>query len=365
MTHFVLPRQAAFLLLAAVALAACVLTSVDNAPTATTPPLTLATPTAAPVATDIPLPTVEPSPTAPAPSIALLGHFDGAPAGSVSALSLAGIKTLGTNPIDVIDLPAPDAAALASAAAAHTLVITAGADWADATRAAAQQNAQTVFVGVDQPGDDALPNYYTLGGPGGRLDEEAFLAGALAGYITQARIVGAVLPSAADLDGKLTLNGFTHGLRYSCGDCKLWVIEVAPADTDTASGAAARLQNVRADVMFAAPGPAGEAALQAAASGGMRIIGVGRDYASQTDHALGSILRRPDQTLPSLVAALLAKETPAHTNPFDLASGSLSLAPTFGPDVSPATIALMNDLVAQLTSGNLDTGVDPATGDER
>jgi hypothetical protein len=68
-------------------------------------------------------------------------------------------------------------------------------------------------------------------------------------------------------------------------------------------------------------------------------------------------------TLPSLITGLLSGAPPAKSLPFDLANGNLTLAPTFGPDVSPAVVQLMDELIQQLASGLLDTGVDPATGE--
>lgn len=382
-----LPLKAAFLFLAAAGLAACALGSIDGGGPEDTPSApTAQPPTLGPGAAGSPAPpAVEPPPataTAPAPSSITVGFVARAansPAGSIPALSRDGMQIAASMDsalfqLEVIEIEAlnsadPDAALTQAAGRGHKLIVVAGADLAEAARRAAQAHPEVTFVGVDQPADDALANYYTLGGPGDRLDQEGFLAGALAGYVTKQRVVGIVV-LANTLESKLYANGFTHGLRYACGDCKLWTIELQSAtDLETGAGTADRLKNVNVDVMFAAAGEAGDAGIEAAAAQGMWVIGAGQDYAltlpSAADRVLGSVLRRPDLTLPSLITGLLSGAPPARSLPFDLANGNLTLAPAFGPDVSPAVVRLMDDLTQQLASGLLDTGVDPATGEAK
>src|SRR3990172_4109208 len=177
-----------------------------------------------------------------------------------------------------VDSADPVAAFRMAAGRGDAIIIVVGAELADATRTAALEYPDIIFVGVDQPEENAPPNLFIIGGRGNRTDQEGFLAGALAGYVSSTRIAGAVVEGGT-LDGKKYANGFTHGLRYSCGDCQLVVIELAnKTDLEAGAGTAARLQNVNADVMFAAAGEAGEAALEAAAARGIWIVGVGRDY---------------------------------------------------------------------------------------
>jgi basic membrane protein A len=388
MSRFVSPSfRTAFLFLLVVTFTGCALGSLDGGGPEDTP-LIPATelPTPEPVATDAPTPpSVVPllaTATAPASSpitVGFVARAANAPPGSIPALSQDGMQIAASMDsalfqLDVIEIDAlnsadPDAAINMAIGRGHKIVVVAGAGLAGAARRAAQAHPDITFVGVDQPTDETLANYYTLGGSGDRLDQEGFLAGALAGYVTKARIVG-VVALANTREGKLYANGFTHGLRYSCGDCKLWTIELEnAADLETGAGTADRLKNVNVDVMFAAAGEAGEAGLKAAAAQGMWVIGAGQDYAltlhSAADRVLGSVLRRPDLTLPSVITGLLSGAPPAKSLPFDLANGNLTLAPTFGPDVSPAVVQLMDDLTGQLASGLLDTGVDPVTGEVR
>ncbi len=372
------PLKAAFLFLLAVVLGRCAFGSIDDSGLTATPvEATNAPPITVAVATESP--TVEPSPTVPPVSTVTVGFVAraaNAPAGSIPALSLSGLQAAASaNPalfqLDIIEIEAlnsadPETSINMAVDHGDKMVVTAGADLAEATRRAAQGHPEVVFVGVDQPDDETLANYYTLGGPGSRLDQEGFLAGALAGYVSKQRIVGLVVV-ASTLEGKLYTNGFIHGLRYSCGDCKLWTIELENAvDLEAGAGTASRLKGVNVDTMFAAAGEAGRAGLEAAAAQGIWVIGLGQDEAAtlpiDSERVLNSILRRPDLLLPSWIINFLAGAPPAKSTPFDLANG-LSLAPNFGPDVSPAVVQLMDDLIPQLASGFLDTGVDPATGE--
>ncbi|MBM4423504.1 MAG: BMP family ABC transporter substrate-binding protein [Chloroflexi bacterium] len=362
------PRTAAVLLLLAVALTACATPSPGLGES--TPALAPVVPTVEPLPASAP--TLEPSPT-PAPTlIGFVGHIASAPAGSIAALSLEGahiaaaahLAQLDVVDIDALDSADPAAAIGMTAERGAIIIIVAGSELADAARAAAQNYPAIKFVGVDQPADDSLANYFTLGEPGDRLDEEAFLAGALAGLVTTEREVG-IAVVGGERESKLYENGFRHGVRYTCGDCELWVVTLTdPNDTVAGTESAARLQRARVDVMFAASGPAGDSGLEAAAALGMWVIWSGRDLTAATDRALGSILRRPDLSLPGLIGLILNGESPPHAA-FALANGNLSLAENFGPDVSPAVIQLMSDVVAQLSSGALDTGVDLAAGEEK
>lgn len=366
------PRRAAVLLFFGVFLAACATASpgIDNSTPA--PASLVPTPDFTPTS----IPTLAPSPTPEPTLIAFVGRISSAPAGSITALSLDGaqiaaaahLAQLDIVDIDALDSADPEAAIRMAAERGPALVIVAGNDLADAARSAAQQYPAIQFVGVDQPAVDSLANYFVIGEPGNRPDEEAFLAGALAGLMTREREIGLVVAGGAR-EGRMYENGFRHGLRYTCGSCELWVAALDNSD-DTLAGteAAERLQRARVDVMFAAAGPAGESGLEAAAAQGIWAIGYGRDLtvtaSAGTDRVLGSVLRRPDISLPAVIGALLAGRTPPHIS-FALSNGNISLAENFGPDVSPAVVRLMGDIITQLSTGALDTGVDLATGEEK
>jgi basic membrane protein A len=309
-------------------------------------------------------------------TIGFVGHVSSASSGSIAALSLEGAQIAAaahSAQLDVVDIDTmnsadPAVAIRMAADRSPAIVVVAGNDLSEATRDAARQYPAIKFVGVDQSAIDSLANYFVIGEPGNRPDEEAFLAGALAGFMTQEHEVGIVVIGGTR-EGRMHENGFRHGLRYSCGKCELWVVTLNDPD-DIVAGAdtADRLRRARVDVMFAAAGRAGESGLEAATTQGMWVIGRGSDLTMAmsigSEHVLASVIRRPDISLPAIIGALLAGETPPQI-PFALANGNISLAENFGPDVSPAVIKLMSDIMTQLATGALDTGIDPATGEER
>lgn len=379
--HILSPRRAAILLPLSAVLAACAVLSSG---------LETETPTSAPVAptlaaTELPRPTLvptgeaccipTPSPTPVPLTIAFVGRVSSGKPGSIVALSLQGAQVaasahsaqLEVIDVDAVNPTAPAAAVRLAAEGGPAVVIVAGSELAEAARNVAADFPSVKFVGVDQPAVDSLANYFTLGDPGNRLDEEGFLAGTLAGLVTEAHTVGIVVMGGT-LEGRLYANGFLHGVRYFCGDCEVRTIELNdPSDAAAGEGTATRLKNAGVDVMFAAAGAAGESGLGAATPLGVWVIGLGYDRVTASNGdplVLGSVLRRPDLTLPIVVAALIAGQTPPH-DPFALANGSISLSENVGPDVSPAMMKLIGDTISYLASGLLDTGVDLTTGEEK
>jgi basic membrane protein A len=310
--------------------------------------------------------------------VGLVGRFANAGEGSVAAFTLNGMQTAASTDaalytLDIVDLDATDSADPNSAiqmtiGRGASVVVVAGAEYTDATRNAAQSNPNVKFVLVDESnpsGASTLQNLFAVGGAGNRADQSGFLAGALAGYVTQAHIAG-VVTVGNTLEGRLYGNGFQQGLRYSCGDCTLWPIELANADDlEAGQGTAARLINVKVDVMAAFAGAAGEAGVAKAAAQGVWVIGSHDDLAqtlpSARERVLASLLYRPDVSLPALVNEVLAGG-PVAARPFNLADGTITFSSEFGPDVSPAVIELLASTIDQLASGALDTGVDPLTG---
>jgi len=377
------PPRAAFLFLLTFTLAACAIVSPGIADPTATPISQPIIPTVdtLPTATAI-APTESPPPTPVPASIGFVGRVSSAPPGSITALSLEGAQVaaatrsmlLDVTDIDAFDSPDPLGPIRFVADHGPLVIVVAGSELAEATRAVAREYPAIKFVGVDQPRPergqpavDSLANYFVIGEPGNRPDEEAFIAGALAGLVTQERKVG-VIVTAGTLEGRLYRNGFLHGLRYTCGDCELTAIELDPADTAAGERAAKQLKNARIDVVFAASGPAGESAVNAGAALGMWAIGSGWDYAKTVpagaEFVLASVVRRPDLSLPALIDSLLAQGSAPQT-PFALAQGNLSFAETLGPDVSPGIIDILGSTMNQLAEGALDTGVDLTTGEEK
>lgn len=214
-------------------------------------------------------------------------------------------------------------------------------------------------------------NVTLLGGPDSRLDELAFLAGALAGWVTETRVVG-MAGNTSTVDGLKYGNGFVHGVRFSCGGCAIHTLDLPPdVSAEDLRDWVAGWMDREVDVAFATPARAGAALLAELAGQGVWVIGAGRDMpagalgngvAAGAERLLGSVVFRPDVLMRELVPGLAGGSRPSTSIPYALGSGSISLSALNPERVSPAVQARLAETIALLSSGALDTGIDPATG---
>ena len=193
------------------------------------------------------------------------------------------------------------------------VIITVGFLIADATNAAAANNPDVHFLGVDQ---------FVMGGPTNyvgiqfREDQSGFLAGVLAAQVaasvgsdTVAGVYGIDIPPV-----KKFRNGFEQGARYINPDMNLLGVYidnfVAP---DRGASAAEQFIGEGASVIFGAGGPTGTGGILAAAQQGIFVIGVDQDeYVTSfgggetpgSEYIISSAIKRVDQGVYDMVAAL-------------------------------------------------------------
>jgi basic membrane protein A len=156
------------------------------------------------------------------------------------------------------------------------VIITVGVDLTQVTQDAAERNPNVKFLGIDQYQDRVLPNLVGLVYDD---DKAGFIAGALAGLMTKSNTVGAVvgpgwMPTMVNLG-----EGFAAGAEYVNPNVEV-LLEYHPGElpeglNDTTWGRDTALQMVAdgADVMFGAGGKTGQAALEAAKSKNVLVIG--------------------------------------------------------------------------------------------
>ncbi|HZQ99675.1 MAG TPA: BMP family ABC transporter substrate-binding protein [Chloroflexota bacterium] len=156
------------------------------------------------------------------------------------------------------------------------VIITVGVDLTQVTQDAAEKNPNVKFLGIDQYQDRVLPNLVGLVYDD---DKAGFVAGALAGLMTKSNTVGAVvgpgwMPTMVNLG-----EGFAAGAEYVNPNVEV-LLEYHPGElpeglNDTTWGRDTALQMVAdgADVMFGAGGKTGQAALEAAKSKNVLVIG--------------------------------------------------------------------------------------------
>jgi basic membrane lipoprotein Med (substrate-binding protein (PBP1-ABC) superfamily) len=246
---------------------------------------------------------------------------------------------------------------------------------ADATLVAAQENPDVYFIGVDQFVAEPLPN---LVGIQFREDQGGFLAGALAAQMTETGIVAGVY--GIDIPPVVKFrNGYEQGVAYineqdgtDVQALGLYIDSFAAPDR----GAAAAEQFIGdgADVIFGAGGPTGSGAITYAAQNDVFVIGVDQDEYVTTfgngespgaENIISSAVKRVDVGVYDMIAALANGEGFPESSLYVLSAenGGISYAPPHDSPVPDEVIERMDEILAGLSDGSIETGVDPVTGE--
>ncbi|MCC9076913.1 BMP family ABC transporter substrate-binding protein [Litorilinea aerophila] len=167
--------------------------------------------------------------------------------------------------------------------AGYQVIVTVGFALGEATIAAAKENPDIYFIGVDQFQGETLPN---LVGLIFHEDQSGFLAGALAAHLTKTGTIAAVLGTDLVPPVVAFKEGYEAGARYVKPDINIISTyhpgELSQAFTDPEWGAATARQALDqgADVIFGAGGQTGNGALQevaTAAEAGQEVYCIGVD----------------------------------------------------------------------------------------
>ncbi|MBI5671042.1 MAG: BMP family ABC transporter substrate-binding protein [Chloroflexi bacterium] len=262
----------------------------------------------------------------------------------------------------------------------YDAIVTVGFLLADATRAAATENPDVYFIGVDQfVGPDAdgneAPSNYT--GLQFREDQAGFLAGALAAQLTKSGIIGGVY--GIDIPPVVKYrNGFENGAKFINPDIQtLGVYIDSFTAPDRGAAAAGQFLGEGADVIFGAGGPTGSGGITRAAQDGALVIGVDQDEFLTTfgngetpgaENLVSSALKRVDVAVYTAIEALVngGENFPGGTNLVMSAEndGVGFAEPHLAADKVPAEVTeYLDDILVGLKRGWISTGVDPVTGE--
>ncbi len=251
-------------------------------------------------------------------------------------------------------------------------IITVGFLLTDATAAAAAANSDVYFIGIDQFHAEPTAN---LVGVLFREDQSGFLAGALAAQMTESGIVAGVY--GIDIPPVVKFrNGFEQGARYINPDIQLLGVYI-DSFTDANRGAAAAEQFIGegADVIFGAGGGTGSGGIVRAAAEGVLVIGVDQDEYATTfgggetpgaEFLISSAVKRVDQGVYLPLQALVeggADWQGGSNQVLDASVDGIGFAPAHDADVPEDVTARMEEILAGLADGSIETGVDPATGE--
>ncbi len=259
----------------------------------------------------------------------------------------------------------------------YDVIITVGFLIQDATLKAAKEHPEIKFIGVDQffPEGDAEQSAPNLVGLQFREDQAGFLAGAMAGMMTQSGTV-AIVAGQEIPPVKKFRNGFENGARYVRPDVNLLGVYLESfIKPELGVSAAQQFIGEGADVIFGAGGPTGTGGIREAATQGVYVIGVDQDEFTTTfgsgsspgaDKILTSAIKRVDVAVYDQIQKIVNDE---------FKGGGIALYEAANDGVGYADFHLaadaipegvkqrMAEILEQLADGTLTTGVDPVSGD--
>lgn len=309
-----------------------------------------------------PLPSASPSPTLTAPLAILL-----APPGSdavletslsiglQAALAEAGLRWEVRRSLNVAEMTSD---------VRLVVVISPDPGWAGLLAAA----PQTQFLAVGLPGLQPGANLSLIGATGYRPDRAGFIAGMTAAVVTPDWRVAVVGPADLPAD-RAARNGFLNGAVYVCGLCLPYFgpsvdypisVELSPqADSAAIQAAIQQLQNQAVKTVYLPPAITEIQFIEALAQAGFNIIGSYGAPMELFDHWIAAVEPDPVSAALEMLPRLLAGE------------GGLSREmPYTLMDVNPNLLSegrrlYVEELIAEVMAGYLDTGIDPLTGDPR
>jgi basic membrane lipoprotein Med (substrate-binding protein (PBP1-ABC) superfamily) len=249
------------------------------------------------------------------------------------------------------------------------VVITNGFLMADATKAAAEANPDVYWIGIDQFHEDGPDNYIWIQF---REDQSGFLAGAIAGLMTQSNVVG-VVGGREDVPPVVRfVNAYAQGAEFVNPDVE--VLQVYNESfTDPAKGAsdAAQMIGEGADVIFGAGGKTGSGAVQEATKQQVWGIGVDQDEyystfnggeAEGSEYLVNSAVKRVDLAIMDEIRNAINGTWQGGLLELSLANDRIQLAGFHDADVPAEVATQIADITEQLTNGEIDTGVCPIDG---
>lgn len=203
----------------------------------------------------------------------------------------------------------------------------------DQTHAAAQAHPGTYFAILDMPSEEDLPN---LQGAVFATGEAAYLAGTLASYMTESKILGLI--GGMDI---WPVNEFLCGFRQGALDAdpeSSMILTYADTFIDPVVGAsiAQDMLDQGADVIFPAAGSTGNGALLTAADAGAWAVGVDSDQyltvfgngaVDNAEYLLTSVMKRVDHAVFQIISETLTDSFVSGTVVYDLAVEGVGLAP--------------------------------------
>ena len=242
----------------------------------------------------------------------------------------------------------------------YDVIITSNVGLQNATLRSADLYTASIFIGINQTGEELKPNFISVTFP---EDQMGFFAGALATHLTGTNIVGGVCETSGIDAMWRYCEGFRAGVKFENPSVKPLIVyrdNGSPSklfiDNKWGYDNAQTLIHDGADVIFAAGGGTATGALQAAEDGKIKSIGAEKDQAAvladKSPGVVTSIFGRADVTVQELMRRVKSGDlSDATMSPF----GYVSLDSLLSQDL----VAHLNELLAGLTNQTIKTGVSP------
>ncbi|MBM4417048.1 MAG: BMP family ABC transporter substrate-binding protein [Chloroflexi bacterium] len=242
------------------------------------------------------------------------------------------------------------------------VVITIGTDLVQATQDAAERNPQVRFIGIDQYQERVMPNVVGLVFDD---DQAGFLAGALAALMTKTSFVGAIVGPGWMSNMVAYGEGFALGAEY-VNPSVVSLVEYHPgelpegfADQRWGRDTANQMIADGADIIFAAGGATGQAAIDAARARSVLAIGAEVDQYDALPNARGVLLTSLYKVITTDSIKALVKGISEGTIKGGNVSGETRVAPY--REAEPKIPAQVRDRVSTiergLKQGSIKTGL--------
>jgi basic membrane lipoprotein Med (substrate-binding protein (PBP1-ABC) superfamily) len=250
-----------------------------------------------------------------------------------------------------------------------SVVVTVGFLLAADTLAAAEANPDVLWIGIDQFQETYPDNYI---GVLFREDQGGYLAGTMAGLLTESNVIG-VVGGREDVPPVVRfVNAYETGAKAANPDVNVLSI-YNESFTDPAKGASDAQQFIGegADVIFGAGGPTGSGGVQEATQQGLWGIGVDQDEyfttfnggeAPGSEFLATSAMKRVDLGVFDNIVAAITGEFAGGIFTLDAANDGITYAPFHDADIPDDVAAQLEEVRQGLADGSIDTGVDPITG---
>jgi len=257
------------------------------------------------------------------------------------------------------------------------ITVSSGGALVDFTAKFAEDYPDVYFIGVDHFVENGPKNYV---GIQAHDDQGGFLAGYLAGLVTESNVVAGIYGPPYPALVKFR-NGYEQGAKLAAKELGKEIETLGiylDSFSDPETGAATALDYIEqgADVVFGAAGLTGTGAIVAAAEKGVYVIGVDQDEyytsfeggnATGAEYIISSAVKHVNVGVYDTISAIVEEDFdtfPGGSNYYlSVENGGLSFAGKHDADISDELYDKVAETEARLTIGDISTGVDSETGE--